>query len=385
MKKSKPRKNDPISDRVTQINYSSIRKSFVAGSAQNVINATIGRPDFDVPNEIKEQAKLYIDRGHNAYTETKGILPLRKVISNHLQKRNIHRTANEILVTSGTTSAIFMGISSLVNPDDEVVIFEPYFVAYPEIVKMVGGKCVILKMTENFQPDVATLKKSITKKTKLIILNSPNNPTGAVYPKKTIREIAKVAKKTGIYILSDEIYHDFIYGDTPHYSVAETYDKVIIVDGLSKSKGMSGWRIGFVAGPKNIINAMEKVQQFTSVCAPAPFQYAAISAFAHPLAPSILVQYKRKRDLLVEGIKNDYRVIIPDGAFYLFLKTPVSADKFAKTLMKKGLAVVLGGAFGNYRNFVRISYAVSDAEIAQMVERLKDAKEMTLHPKTLRH
>ena len=374
MKKSKPRKNNPISNRVTQINYSSVRKSFAAGSAQNVINATIGCPDFDVPNKIKEQAKLYIERGHNAYTEIKGILPLRKAISDHLRKRNIHRAANEILVTSGTTSAIFMVISSLINSDDEVVIFEPYFVAYPEIVKMVSGKCVILKMTEDFQPDVAALKKSVSQKTKLIILNSPNNPTGAVYPEKTIKEIVKVVKKTEIYILSDEIYHDFIYGNTPHYSAAEIYDKTIVVDGLSKSKGMSGWRIGFVAGPKNIIDAMEKVQQFTSVCAPAPFQYAAISAFADSLASSILAQYKQKINLLVEGIKNDYRVIIPDGAFYLFLKTPVPADKFAKTLIKKGLAVVPGGAFGNYKNFVRISYAISNTEIAQMVEILKDAK-----------
>ncbi|MEK9201722.1 MAG: aminotransferase class I/II-fold pyridoxal phosphate-dependent enzyme, partial [Patescibacteria group bacterium] len=235
MKKSKPRKNNPISDRVTQINYSSIRKSFTAGSTQNVINATIGRPDFDVPNEIKEQAKLYIERGYNAYTETKGILPLREAISDHLKKRNVHRTANEILVTSGATSAIFMVISSLVNPDDEVVIFEPYFVAYPEIVKIVNGKCTILKTTDDFQLDTALLEKVVTKKTKLIILNSPNNPTGAVYPVETIKIIVRIAKKMGTYILSDEIYHDFIYGKTPHYSAAEIYDKTVIVDGLSKS------------------------------------------------------------------------------------------------------------------------------------------------------
>ncbi|MBU1662966.1 aminotransferase class I/II-fold pyridoxal phosphate-dependent enzyme [Patescibacteria group bacterium] len=376
MKKSNQRKNNSISKRVKNINYSSVRKSFAAGSGKDIINATIGRPDFDVPNEIKEQAKLFIDGGRNAYTETKGILPLRQAISNHLQQRKIKRTADEIIVTAGTTSSIFMVIFSLINPDDEVIIFEPYFVAYPEIVKMINGKCVIIKTDKNFQPNIDTLRKAVTEKTKLIILNSPNNPTGAVYPVETIKSIVRIAKKMSTYILSDEIYHDFIYGETTHYSAAEIYDKTVIVDGLSKSKGMSGWRIGFVAGPKNIIDAVEKVQQFTSVCAPAPFQYAAISAFADTLAPSILEQYKQKRDSLVEGIKNDYQVIIPDGAFYLFLKTPVPADKFVKTLIKKGLAVVPGYAFGNYKNFIRISYAVNDREIMKMIEILKNvAKE----------
>lgn len=373
MKKSKPIKNKPISDRVESIQYSAIRKSFAIGSAKNIINATIGRPDFDVPSEVKEQAKLHIDLGHNAYTETKGVLPLRQAISKYLLKRNIDRTADEIIVTSGTTSAIFMVISSLVNPGDEVIIFEPYFVAYPEVVKMVDGKRVIIKTTDNFQPDIALLEKTVTNKTKLIIINSPNNPTGAVYSPETINHIVCIAKKVGAYILSDEIYHDFIYSETPYYSPAEIYNKTIIVDGLSKSKGMSGWRIGFVAGPKNIIDAVEKVQQFTSVCAPAPLQYAAILAFADPLTPSHLEKYKQKRNLLVEGIKNEYQVIIPTGAFYLFLETPVSADRFTAILAKKGLAVVPGSAFGNYKNFIRISYAVSDKKIVQMVKILRNA------------
>ncbi len=373
MKNSKSPKNNPISDRVKNIQYSAIRKSFTTGSSKNIINATIGRPDFDVSSEVKEQAKLHIDLGHNAYTETKGVLSLRQAISEYLRKKNISRTADEIIVTSGTTSAIFMVISSLVNPDDEVIIFEPYFVAYPEVIKMVGGKCIILKTTSDFHPDIALLEKTVTKKTKLIIINSPNNPTGAVYSSETINHIVRIAKKVGAYILSDEIYHDFIYGETPYYSPAEIYSKAIIVDGLSKSKGMSGWRIGFVAGPKNIIDAVEKLQQFTSVCAPAPLQHASILAFTDPLAPSYLEKYKQKRNLLIEGIKNEYQVIIPTGAFYLFLETPISADRFTAILAKKGLAVVPGSAFGNYKNFIRISYAVSDKEIAQMIKILKDA------------
>ena len=373
MKKSNPRKNRTISDRVENINYSVVRKSFAKGSNGKMINATIGRPDFDVPVKIKEEAKLHIDLGHNAYTETKGIAPLRQAISKHLQKRNVNRSPNEIIVTSGTTSAIFMVISALINPDDEVIIFEPYFVAYPEIVKMVGGKCVILKTNTDFQPDISLLRKSVTSKTKLIIVNSPNNPTGAVYNSEMMKGIVRVAKKAGAYILSDEIYHDFIYDKIPHYSPAEKYGKTIIVDGLAKSKGMSGWRIGFVAGPKKIIDAVEKLQQFTSVCAPAPFQYAAVVALTESLDPNILNQYRRKREVLIDGIKDSYQIVIPAGAFYLYLKTSIPADKFTMILAKKGLAVVPGSAFGNYKNFIRISYAISDKEIEKMIDILNNA------------
>lgn len=368
MKKSKLRKNNLISDRVQNIQYSSIRRSFTAGSAKEMINATIGRPDFDVPDEIKEQAKLHIDLGHNAYTETKGILPLREAISKHLATRNIYHTSDEILVTSGTTSSIFMVIASLINPGDEVIIFEPYFIAYPEVVKMFGGTCVVLKTTNEFQPNIDLLEKSIISKTKLIIVNSPNNPTGAVYSQESIKSIVKIARKTGVYILSDEIYHDFLYDKVVHYSPAEIYSKTIVVDGLSKSKGMSGWRIGFIAGPKKIIDAVEKVQQFTSVCAPAPFQHASVSTFADQLSPNILAQYKKKRDLLIDGIKKYYDVVVPKGAFYLFIRTPISTTRFSEILSKRGLAVVPGNAFGKYKNFVRISYAINNEEITKMIK-----------------
>ena len=373
MKKFKQEKNNIISDRVQNIQYSSVRKSFAAGAAKKMINATIGRPDFDVPEEIKEQAKSHIDLGHNAYTETKGILPLREAISKHLLTRNIKHSSDDVLVSSGTTSSIFMVIASLINPGDEVIIFEPYFVAYPEVVKMFGGTCVVLKTTNEFQPDIDLLEKSVTGKTKLIIVNSPNNPTGAVYSQESIKSIVKIARKTGVYILSDEIYHDFLYDKATHYSPAEIYSKTIVVDGLSKSKGMSGWRIGFVAGPKNIIDAVEKVQQFTSVCAPAPFQHASVSTFADQLSPNILAQYKQKRDLLIDGIKNYYDVIVPKGAFYLFLRAPMNTTRFSEILSKKGLAVVPGSAFGEYKNFIRISYAIHNEEITKMIKILLDA------------
>lgn len=374
MKKSKQRKNNPVSDRVQNIEYSAVRKSFAKGVGSKIINATIGRPDFDVPKSIKEEAKKYIDLGYNAYTETKGILPLRQAISEHLRKRKVNRTPDEIIVTAGTTSSIFMVMAALVNPGDEVIIFEPYFVAYPEAVKMNGGTCVIVKTADDFQLDIVALERAVTDKTKLIVINSPNNPTGAVYAAETIRRIVRIASKAGAYILSDEIYHDFIYDNAQHYSPAEIYTKTIVIDSLSKSKGVSGWRIGFVAGPKDIIDAVEKVQQFTSVCAPAPFQYAAILAFTTPFDQEILQQYRKKRDLLIAGLGDEYqKIVVPSGAFYLFLKTPVPANKFAEILSKNGLAVVPGTAFGDYKDFIRMSYAISGKEIVRMIQILRNA------------
>lgn len=381
MKKSKTKKNNLISSRVRGINFSYVKKGFTVNKNKNFINAGIGQPDFDVPDSLKEQAIFHIRAGHNRYTEVKGILPLREAISKYLNQKNISRGVDEIIVTSGTTSAIFMTMFSLIEEGDEVIIFEPFFVAYTEIVKMVGGKPVIIKTDKNFQPDLDKLKKAITKKTKLIILNSPNNPTGAVYSKEIIQEIVKVASKAGIYILSDEIYSSFVY-ETTHYSPAEIYEKTIIVDGLSKSKGMTGWRLGFIAGPKDIIDAVEKVQQFSSVCAPAPFQYAAASDFSSPLSPTILAQYKKRRDTLIAGIKNNYSIVVPQGAFYLFIKAPVAADIFINLLAEKGLGVIPGKVFGHYKNYVRFSYAISDEKIAKAVNILQQvAKKMTADPR----
>jgi len=372
MKKSKPNKNS-ISIRAENIDYSAIRKAFSAGRDKNVINLTIGQPDFDVPKPVKEAAKRHIDSGHNKYTETKGVLELRQGISVYLaREKEVKRSAEEIIVTPGTTAGIFLTMLAVINPGDEVIVFSPYFVAYSEIIKLVGGKMIPVRTDKNFQPDIIALKKAISAKTKLIIVNSPNNPTGAVYAEDKLIEIVSIAEKHGIYLMSDEVYSRFVY-DSNFFSPAKIYEKTIVVDGLSKTSGMTGWRIGFVAGPVEIIDAVEKIQQFTAVCAPSVFQYSAIEALRQGLSPRILSRYKRARDRIYEGIKDYYGTIKPGGAFYFFIKTSESAEKFTERLLKAGLAVVPGTTFGKFKDYIRISYVISEDKINSAIEILRNS------------
>jgi len=224
----------------------------------------------------------------------------------------------------------------------------------------------VVKTDENFQPDIKLLKKSVTQKTKAIIINSPNNPTGAVYPKSIIKEIVKIAEKNNLYVISDEIYSSLIYDGVNFFSPGKIYSKTIIIDGLSKSKAITGWRIGYVAGPKEIIDAIEKVQQFTSVCAPSPFQYAAVESMNTDIDKSIIAEYQKRRDLVHKNLKDTVSLIKPHGAFYFFIKTPISSEIFAKKLLEKGVAVVSGKVFGDdYKNYIRISYAASEEKLKE--------------------
>jgi len=376
MKKSKQKRNN-ISDRVDNINYSAVRKAFSAGRKSDVINLTIGQPDFETPKSLRDAAKRFIDAGYNRYTETKGVLKLRKAISQKLASNNIVKSEDEIIITAGTTGAIFMTFFSLINQGDEVIVFSPYFVAYTEIIKCVGGKVVIVKTDDNFEPRVELLEKAITSKTKAIIVNSPNNPTGAVYSKSAIKDIVKIARKYGVYIISDEIYSSFVYDETKFFSPAQIYRDTIVIDGLSKSKSVTGWRIGFIAGPQKIIDAIEKLQQFTAVCAPSVFQYASIEAINKKLEKSLVAKYKSRRNFVYDGLKDVLPIIKPSGAFYFFIKTSVSGTVFAKRLLKKGLAVVPGNAFGDeFENYIRISYAASEEKLSAAVNIIK--KEVAL-------
>lgn len=370
MKKLNRKKNN-ISHRVEAINFSVVRKAFSSGRKKGVINLTIGQPDFDVPDSIKESAKKYISQGYNRYTETRGLLSLRKAISNHLRSKGIERIENDIIVTPGTTAGVYMSLMAILNPSDEIIIFEPYFVAYKEIINLLGGKAVVAKTDERFEPLISDMSKLFTSRTKAIIINSPNNPTGAVYSEKVIKELVNVARKNNAYIISDEIYTEFNY-EVKVPSPAKYYKKTIILDGLSKSKGMTGWRIGFVAGPRNIINAIEKIQQYSFVCAPAPFQHAVANFLKDNLDHSIINRYRTNKDELYKALRIHYHIVEPKGAFYMFIKTPILGELFAKKLLKNNIAVVPGSAFGeNYKKYVRISFAIENDLIPEIIRVFK--------------
>lgn len=357
-----------ISERVQKIEISGIRKAFaLAGEIKNPINLSIGQPDFDVPEPIKEGAIKAIKSGFNHYTPTKGLVELREKISHRLFKKNsIKASAEEIVITSGTSGAIFLALSVLLNPSDEVIIFDPYFVAYKEMVKFLDAQPVFVSTFPNFQPDIKKLQKAITLKTKLIILNSPNNPTGAVYPQELIRKIVEVARKKDLYIISDEVYEDFIY-EGKHFSPGSIYQKTITLNGFSKSASMTGWRIGYAAGPKGIIDEMCKLQQFLYVCAPSFAQRAAITALEYNSQEKIK-EYRVKRDIIYDGLKSKYDIVKPEGAFYAFVKTPKNEDIFIQELIKHNVIVTSGSAFSQKSGYIRISFATSNDKLEKAVE-----------------
>ncbi len=357
-----------IANRVGKIDSSVIRRVFdLAQQVKNPIDLSIGQPDFDVPGDIKEIAINSIKSGFNHYTPTMGMDELRVAIATKVKERNsIDANLENVLVTTGTTGAIFLTYLALLNPGDEVIIFDPYFVVYKHLAILLGAKPVILDTRPDFQPRVKDIKAAITNKTKLIVLNSPNNPTGAVYDEKLIREIVKTAEENDLFILSDEVYEDFIY-EGRHFSPGSIYKNVITLNGLSKSAAMTGWRIGYAVGPEKVINEMAKLQQYSFVCAPSFAQKAAIKALDIN-NDKIRDKYRKKRDIVFNGLKNHYQIVKPQGAFYMFVKAPGDENSFVERLLREKVIVVPGSAFSEKDGYFRISFANKNITLSRAVK-----------------
>ena len=356
-----------MAQRINNFESLAIRKVFaLAGKIKNPIDLSIGQPDFDVPEIIKNVAIESIKKGFNKYTPTNGILELRKKIASNLKKNGINIDSSEVLVTAGTTGAIFLTYLVLLDPEDEVIIFDPYFVVYKQLAELLGAKVKIINTYSDFQPNIKELKRAISTKSKLIILNSPNNPTGAVYTKEKIKEVAEIARKNDVYLLSDEVYENFVY-EGEHFSPGSVYKNTLTLNGFSKSISATGWRIGYVAGPKDIIDKMASLQQFIFVCAPSFTQHAAIKALDYDNKNEV-ANLKQKRNFLYEKLKNFYDIAKPAGAFYLFLKTPYDEEKFVDKLVKHKVIVVPGSAFSNQKGYIRISYSCSMETLKKAIE-----------------
>jgi aspartate aminotransferase/aminotransferase len=262
---------------------------------------------------------------------------------------------------------------ALINPGDEVIVPDPYFVMYKHLVNMLGGKCVFADCYPDFRLPVGRISDSVTDKTRLIIINSPCNPTGAVYGEEAIKDIVDIASKYDIVILSDEIYNIFSYDSKP-FSAASTYDKAILLRGFGKSYGMTGWRMGYAAAGGRLADVIEKmtmIQQYTFVCAPTPFQKAAAAAMDCDMT-AFVNKYRRKRDLIYEGLKDKFEVVRPGGAFYAFVRAPGGrASEFAEKAIANNVLVIPGNVFSEKDTHFRISYATSDEKIKQGVEILR--------------
>jgi aspartate aminotransferase/aminotransferase len=368
---------DYVSRRAHDVDASGIRKVFdLAAKMPDPINLSIGLPDFDVPEVAKVAAIDAIRAGNNRYTQTQGIAPLRERLRADLS-REVGRDVGDVLITSGVSGGLFLAILATIDPGDEAVFLDPYFVMYRHLLTMAGGKPVAVDSYPDFRFHADRVEAAITPRTKLLILNSPSNPTGVVMSEAEVRAAVDVARRHDLLIVSDEIYEPFLYGghdlgpsnSLSLPSAAHHYEKTLILRGFSKSHAMTGWRLGYAAGPEPIVSQMTKLQQYTYVCAPSPLQYAALAALDVPMADAVAA-YRRKRDIAHEVLSRKLDVVRPDGAFYIFPKAPAgaTASDFVARAIENNVLVIPGNVFSDRDTHFRISYATTDERLRQGCE-----------------
>ena len=386
---------DFTSDKVKTIKPSGIRKFFdIANSIEDCISLGVGEPDFETPWHITEEGIYSLEQGKTFYTSNQGLPELREEISKwNKRKYNLNYSKDEIIVTCGGSEAIDIALRATINPGDEVIILEPNYVCYEPDILLAGGVPIKIKLkNENeFRLTPKELEKVITPKTKILLMNYPNNPTGAIMAKEDLEKIAEVIIKHDLLVISDEIYSELTYVGS-HYSIGALpgmRDRTITVNGFSKTYSMTGWRLGYVMGPKEIMEQIKKIHQFVIMCSPTVSQYAGIEALRNGDADveRMKKEYdKRRKYLLKELDRLSLPCFEPKGAFYIFpdiRKYGMSSEEFATELLnKEHVVVVPGTAFGDSgEGFVRISYAYSlDAlkEAIKRIERFLDFKKQNI-------
>jgi aspartate aminotransferase/aminotransferase len=360
-----------LADRTGLFDASGIRRVFDLGAKlKNPINLSIGQPDFEPPDEVRRAAIEAIQNRKNGYALTQGIPQLREKLHARIKQEYYHAD-RDLFVTSGTSGGLMLALMVLINPGDEVIVFDPYFVMYDALVKVVGGKVVPIDTYPDFKIDLNRVAETITPRTKMILFNSPANPTGAVADEEIVRGLAELAARRNVLLLSDEIYRAFCY-DQPFVSPARFNPETLVIDGFSKTYGMPGWRLGFAHGPSAVIHEMIKLQQFSFVCAPHPFQWAGAAALDVDMSREIKA-YRRKRDMIVAGLADDYELVAPSGAFYAFPKLPwgTGMEFVGRAIEDHQLLVIPGSVFSRRDTHFRISYAAPDEVIQRGIEALK--------------
>ena len=359
----------------------------------SIIGFGAGEPDFNTPDFIIDSAKKALDIGFTKYTPAAGMVELKKAVCEKFLKDNgLTYDPAQIVVSSGAKSSLYHAICAIVDDGDEVILPTPFWLTYPELVKLAGGKVVYVEaQKENgYKMTAEQFKNAITDKTKCLILNTPNNPTGAVYSEEEIKAIAKVAEENSIYVISDEIYEKLVYGGEKHYSIAQYSDfmkeHTIIINGMSKTYSMTGWRIGYLAAPLAIAKAISSMQSHTTSNACSIAQYASVAALTDPKGEEFIAEMQKvfdeRRNLMIDMLKDVDGIVCiePKGAFYVFVDVSALYGKtyegiqingsltFADCALKKGVALIPGVAFGN-DNCIRLSYAISKEDIAEGLNR----------------
>ncbi|MDO5552959.1 MAG: aminotransferase class I/II-fold pyridoxal phosphate-dependent enzyme [Planctomycetia bacterium] len=360
-----------LSSRSQAFDSSGIRKVFDLGAKlSDPINLSIGQPDFDMPADARSAAIEAINSRRSGYTPTQGLAPLLATLQERLDKKFHSQGGHRVFTTSGTSGGLLLAALAFVNPGDEVILFDPYFVMYEALVKMVGGVPVLIDTYPDFTYDVDKVAAAITPKTKMILFNSPANPTGHVATRDEVKAIAELARDKNIMLVSDEIYEQFCH--TEFVSPAAYNPDTLVLGGYSKSHGMPGWRVGFAYGPAPVIEVMLKFQQYTFVCSPQVSQWAILGALDTDMSTEI-ANYRRKRDMLLDGLSDLYEIARPEGAFYMFPKAPwgTSSEFVEKAINEYSLLIIPGNVFSARDTHFRISYAASDATIERGIDALR--------------
>ena len=381
-------------DRMADIPFSGIRQVFEdvnrrERAGERIIHLEIGRPDFDTPENVKAGAKRALDEGKVHYASNFGILELREAIAKKLERDNgINADPNtDIIVTVGANEAVFIAMMALLNPGDEVLVPDPCWYHYFYCARMAGAVPVSVPMRfENrFIPDIEELRSRITPNTRMLVINTPNNPTGAVYPEDILRQLAALAIENDLWVISDEIYEKMVYDDERHFSIATLpgmRERTVTVNGFSKIYAMTGWRLGYAVAPNEIISALIRIHQYTTVCATTFAQWGAIEALAGPQmeAEKMVAAFNRRRQLVYDALKQmpGIRVRRPKGAFYIFPEisgTGKNPDELARFLLERArIAVIPGTVLGNFgHSLIRISYANSYENLKTAMERMSEA------------
>lgn len=363
-----------LSNRSKWIPESGIRKIFSqAQKLKNPLDLSLGQPDFDVPDPLKKEAAQSIQKGKNGYTPSGGLPILKEKLLKQVQDQK-KRKFEDILITSGVSGALFLTLLALVNEGDEVLIPDPYFVSYKHLTRLVGGIPKFIETYPHFRLTKQVLEKAIQKNSRVILLNSPANPTGKVYSKEELDEITEILIEREVFVVTDEIYDSFVYTNT-FVSPASYQDlPLVLLSGFSKSLAMTGWRVGYAAGPKALIEKMTEIQQYTFVCAPSPAQWSLVPHLDF-IPKKEIYAYQKKRDYVMDHLQ--FELEKPEGAFYAFPKVPVGKRypwkndlEFVAKALEKEVLIVPGSTFSETHRHFRLSFAVADSVLKEGIERL---------------
>jgi len=374
-----------VAEVVQKMPPSGIRKFFdLIEKTEGVISLGVGEPDYVTPEVVREACCYALEKGKTKYTSNSGIPELREEIAQYLQSRfGVQYSADQIVITVGVSEAVDLALRAIINPGDEILIGEPCYVLYAPAVSLAGGIPVLVpaRAEEKFKLKKKDLISHISSKTKAILLSYPNNPTGAIMEKADLEEIAQVARNYNLLVISDEVYAELTYG-RKHVSISTLdgmKERTVLLNGFSKAFAMTGWRLGYAAGPKEIINAMLKIHQYTMLCAPSFSQFAAITALREGMCfiEEMVNDYDKRRRMIVQGLRElGLPCFEPQGAFFVFPSikgTGMTSEEFCeKLLFEEKVAVVPGNAFGpSGEGYIRCCYAAAQQDIEEALERIR--------------